>query len=42
METGALTTQLDVAQLVLIAFALFFVGLIIYLQRENNAAGRRL
>ena len=39
MQTGALTTQLDVAQLALIAFTLFFVGLIIYLQRENNREG---
>ena len=39
MQIGALTDQLDVAQLVLIGFALFFVGLVIYLQRENNREG---
>jgi photosynthetic reaction center H subunit len=39
MQIGAITTQLDVAQLALIAFALFFVGLVIYLQRENNREG---
>ena len=39
MQTGALTTQLDVAQMVLISFFLFFVGLVIYLQRESNREG---
>ena len=39
MGTGAITSQIDVAQLVLIAFTIFFVGLIIYLQRENNREG---
>jgi photosynthetic reaction center H subunit len=39
MQIGALTTQLDVAQMVLIAFFLFFAGLIIYLQRESNREG---
>jgi photosynthetic reaction center H subunit len=39
MQTGAITTQLDVAQLALITFALFFVGLVIYLQRESNREG---
>ncbi len=39
MGTGAITSQIDVAQLALIAFAIFFVGLVIYLQRENNREG---
>ena len=39
MQVGAITTQLDVAQLAFLAFAVFFVGLIIYLQRENNREG---
>jgi photosynthetic reaction center H subunit len=39
MNTGSLTSQLDVAQLALITFFLFFVGLVIYLQRENNREG---
>jgi photosynthetic reaction center H subunit len=39
MGTGAITSQIDVAQLALIAFFLFFVGLVFYLQRENNREG---
>lgn len=39
MQTGALTSQLDVAQLALIVFFLFFVGLVRYLQRESNREG---
>ena len=39
MNTGSITSQIDVAQLVLIAFTIFFVGLIVYLQRENNREG---
>jgi photosynthetic reaction center H subunit len=39
MQIGAITTQLDVAQLALIAFFLFFIGLVFYLQRESNREG---
>ena len=39
MGTGAITSQIDVAQLALIAFTLFFFGLVFYLQRENNREG---
>lgn len=39
MQAGALTAQFDVAQLVLIVFVLFFVGLIIHLRRENRREG---
>jgi photosynthetic reaction center H subunit len=39
MQTGAITSYIDVAQLVLYAFWLFFAGLIIYLLRENKREG---
>ncbi len=39
MGTGAITGYLDVAQLVLYAFWIFFFGLIIYLHRENKREG---
>ncbi len=39
METGAITQYVDVAQLVLYAFWLFFFGLIWYLQRESHREG---
>jgi photosynthetic reaction center H subunit len=37
--TGALTNYLDVAQVVLYAFWIFFAGLIIYLRREDKREG---
>ena len=39
MQPGAITSYLDVAQLVLYAFWLFFAGLIYYLLRENKREG---
>ena len=39
MGTGAITTYVDVAQLVLYAFWLFFFGLVYYLIRENHREG---
>ena len=39
MGIGAITTHLDVAQLVLYAFWIFFAGLIYYLVRENHREG---
>jgi photosynthetic reaction center H subunit len=39
METGAITSYVDVAQLVLYAFWIFFAGLIYYLVRENHREG---
>jgi photosynthetic reaction center H subunit len=39
MTTGAITEYIDVAQLVLYAFWLFFFGLIYYLHRENKREG---
>ncbi len=39
MGTGAITQYVDVAQLVLYAFWLFFAGLIYYLIRENHREG---
>jgi photosynthetic reaction center H subunit len=39
MGTGAITTHIDVAQLVLYAFWIFFAGLIYYLVRENHREG---
>ncbi len=39
METGAITQYIDVAQLVLYAFWIFFAGLIYYLLRENHREG---
>ena len=37
--TGAITSYIDVAQLVLYAFWVFFIGLIIYLRREDKREG---
>jgi photosynthetic reaction center H subunit len=39
MPTGAITSYIDVAQLVLYAFWIFFAGLIYYLHRENKREG---
>lgn len=39
METGALTSHIDVAQIVLYAFWLFFFGLLFYLRREDRREG---
>jgi len=39
MGIGAITTSLDVAQLVLYAFWIFFAGLTYYLVRENHREG---
>jgi photosynthetic reaction center H subunit len=39
METGAFTGYVDVAQVVLYVFWLFFIGLIIYLRREDKREG---
>jgi photosynthetic reaction center H subunit len=39
MKTGAVTGYIDVAQLVLYAFWIFFAGLIIYLRREDKREG---
>jgi len=39
MPTGAFTSYLDVAQMVLYAFWIFFAGLIIYLRREDKREG---
>jgi photosynthetic reaction center H subunit len=39
MPTGYLTSQLDVASLVLYAFWIFFAGLIFYLRREDKREG---
>lgn len=39
MPTGAITGYMDVAQLVLYAFWIFFAGLIIYLRREDKREG---
>jgi photosynthetic reaction center H subunit len=39
MQTGAITGYIDVAQLTLYAFWLFFAGLIIYLRREDKREG---
>ena len=39
MQTGAITGYIDVAQLVLYAFWIFFAGLIIYLRREDKREG---
>ncbi len=39
MGTGAITTYLDVAQLVLYIFWIFFAGIIYYLVRENRREG---
>ena len=39
MQTGAITPSIDVAQLVLYAFWIFFAGLLYYLHRENKREG---
>lgn len=39
MQIGAITGHIDVAQVVLYAFWLFFAGLILYLLRENRREG---
>jgi photosynthetic reaction center H subunit len=39
MPTGAITSYIDVAQLVLYGFWIFFAGLIYYLHRENKREG---
>ena len=39
MGTGAITGYIDVAQLALYAFWIFFFGLVIYLQREGQREG---
>lgn len=39
MQTGAITNYIDVAQLTLYAFWLFFAGLVYYLLRENKREG---
>ena len=39
METGAITQYVDVAQIVLYLFWIFFAGLIYYLIRENHREG---
>ncbi len=39
MQTGAITGYIDVAQLTLYAFWIFFAGLIYYLHRENKREG---
>ena len=39
METGAITQYIDVAQIVLYLFWIFFAGLIYYLVRENHREG---
>ncbi len=39
METGAITGYIDVAQLSLYAFWIFFAGLILYLRREDKREG---
>ncbi len=39
METGAITGYIDVAQLTLYAFWLFFAGLIFYIRREDRREG---
>lgn len=39
MTTGAVTGYIDVAQLVLYAFWIFFAGLVIYLRREDKRDG---
>lgn len=39
METGAITSHIDVAQVALYAFWIFFAGLIYYLRREDRREG---
>jgi len=39
MEVGAITSHIDVAQVVLYAFWIFFAGLVFYLRREDRREG---
>jgi photosynthetic reaction center H subunit len=39
MGTGAITSHIDVAQIVLYAFWIFFAGLIIYIRKEDKREG---
>ena len=39
MQPGAITQQIDVAQLAVIIFFLFFLGLVFYLRREDKREG---
>jgi photosynthetic reaction center H subunit len=39
MQTGAITNHIDIAQLTLYAFWIFFAGLILYLRREDKREG---
>ena len=39
MQTGAITGYIDVAQIALYAFWLFFAGLVFYLRREDKREG---
>lgn len=39
MQTGAITSYIDVAQLALYAFWIFFAGLVFYLRREDKREG---
>ena len=39
MMRGSLTSYMDVAQVVLYAFFMFFAGLIFYLRREDRREG---
>lgn len=39
MDIGAITSHIDVAQLVLYAFWIFFAGLVFYLRREDRREG---
>jgi photosynthetic reaction center H subunit len=39
MKTGAITGYIDVAQIVLYAFWIFFAGLIVYLRKEDKREG---
>ncbi len=39
METGAITSHIDVAQVVLYAFWIFFLGLVLYLRYEDQREG---
>ena len=39
MGTGAITSYIDVAQIALYAFWVFFAGLIYYLHREDKREG---
>ena len=39
MQTGAITEYIDVAQLVLYLFWIFFIGVLIYLRREDKREG---